>query len=153
MCGINATEKQLSLALSSDDPGVSARAMIDAAGKNGLRLTGLKLDMDGLKAIPKPVIAHVRSDHYVVITSADGSVVKMIDPIDGATTVGVDDFREMWQGVVIAPAKALPKRIACGRLSTSELETIRGTRCVCCPPGNLGDCCENGGTPFDPGGG
>ena len=68
----------------------------------GLAAWGEWQNFDALRAAPKPFIAHIRDDHYVVVltVSADGTV-EAFDPAAGYVRIPEADFRRLWRGNVL----------------------------------------------------
>ena len=70
----------------------------------------MELSIDELKSAPKPLIAHVGSNHFVVVVSytedatsrmtARKGQFTVMDPAKGLTTLTCEDFRQSWTGYV-----------------------------------------------------
>src|ERR1700704_632139 len=73
------------LAVSRD--GVTARAMLDAAGQLGLRGRALKISLDQLAELPRATILHWELAHFVVLDRVIGDKVRIFDPASGERDV------------------------------------------------------------------
>jgi apolipoprotein N-acyltransferase len=82
--------------------GTSMAELARAARSRGSSAWGEWQTFETLQRQPKPVIAHIRDDHYVVVLAfaPDGSV-DVFDPAIGYQRIGADDFRRVWRGYVL----------------------------------------------------
>ena len=55
--------------------GSTMKDLIDAARKMGMAAHSVTADEQGLRALPKPLIAHVENDHFIVVTHTDAKYV------------------------------------------------------------------------------
>ncbi len=99
--------------------------IIKAATKLGFVAKGIRAEMSSLYDIPKPIIAHVRTDqnagHFVVIYKASRRWLRIMDPADGTVrNIDYGAFQGQWSGVLIL---ALP-----GELFTSQNLKVSSTR-------------------------
>jgi len=81
--------------------GTSMTDLISAARSEGFVAWGEHQNLAALRAVPKPVIAHIRDDHYVVVLSVDGNRVDLFDPAAGYTEMAAEAFSRFWQGNVL----------------------------------------------------
>jgi ABC-type bacteriocin/lantibiotic exporter with double-glycine peptidase domain len=87
------------LAVSSD--GVTARAILDAAGQLGLAGRGLKITLDQLAQLPRATILHWELSHYVVFDRMVGNAVRILDPATGERDVPLDEVSRCFTGVAL----------------------------------------------------
>jgi ATP-binding cassette subfamily B protein len=91
---------------STDLRGTNVLGMIQAAEKMGFSAKGVKGGIDALPKIPTPTIAHVilknQYQHFVVIYKVNKRSLEVMDPAFGKITkYTIDDFKEIWSGVLI----------------------------------------------------
>jgi ATP-binding cassette subfamily B protein len=89
--------------------GTTALGLVQAAERLGFTAKGVKGDLAFLGSCPKPAIAHVRlpsgRTHYVVVTKAKGSRIRVFDPADGSLAwQPIEAFAATWTGVAIIMA-------------------------------------------------
>lgn len=87
------------LAVSRD--GVTARAILDAAGQLGLAGRGLKISLDQLADLPRATILHWELAHYVVLDRVIGDKVRIVDPATGERDVAFDEVSRCFTGVAL----------------------------------------------------
>ena len=87
------------LAVSRD--GVTARAILDAAGQFGLAGRGLKVTLDQLTSLPRATILHWELAHYVVLDRVIGDKVRIVDPATGERDVPWDEVSRCFTGVAL----------------------------------------------------
>ncbi|HET7504832.1 MAG TPA: cysteine peptidase family C39 domain-containing protein [Kofleriaceae bacterium] len=87
------------LAVSRD--GVTARAILDAAGPLGLTGRGLKISLDQLAALPRATILHWELSHYVVLDRVVGDRIRIVDPATGERDVSFDEASRCFTGVAL----------------------------------------------------
>ncbi len=80
--------------------------MIAAANKIGLLAKGVKANLEALRQVPQPLIAHVRNPdglhHYVIVTKIKHSNIWIMDPAYGTISKNkLKDFESRWTGVLI----------------------------------------------------
>lgn len=81
--------------------GVSMASLAALARSAGLDAWGEWQNFDALRQIPKPVIAHVRDDHYVVVLTVRDGAVDLFDPSRGYLRMPESDFARLWRGYVL----------------------------------------------------
>ena len=81
--------------------GVSARAIIDAARRQGLRGRGVQADVDDLRLLPRGAILHWRFDHFVVLERVRRTSIDVVDPAAGRRRVPLDAVRRFYTGVAL----------------------------------------------------
>jgi ABC-type bacteriocin/lantibiotic exporter with double-glycine peptidase domain len=94
--------------LSVGRDGVTARAVVEAAGLHGLAGRGVKLDVASLADLPKASILFVDFSHFVVFESFDESGgLRIVDPAYGRRVLTVDEARKSFTGVALVFEKSL----------------------------------------------
>ncbi|PEL85037.1 peptidase domain-containing ABC transporter [Bacillus wiedmannii] len=90
----------------TDRNGTNVYGLIQAAEKLGFSAKGVRGNVESLKEIPLPAIAHVIIDgkllHYVVILEINkkGKVI-VADPGEGIIKYDIKEFNEIWTGVLV----------------------------------------------------
>jgi ATP-binding cassette subfamily B protein len=90
----------------TDQKGTNAWGLVKAAEKMGFTAKGVKGNIDALPTAPLPAIAHVIVkkilQHYVVLYHVKDGMAEYMDPGDGLMhKVSLEEFAEMWTGVLI----------------------------------------------------
>jgi ATP-binding cassette subfamily B protein len=119
------------LALARD--GVTARAILDAAGQFGLSGRGLKISLDGLAELPRATILHWELSHYVVLDRVVGDKVRIVDPAAGERDVSWDEVSRCFTGValVLAPRADFVREKRTGKQAArSYLRELFGERAL-----------------------
>lgn len=91
---------------STDQKGTNILGLIEAATKMGFSAKGVRGEYDALLDVPLPIIAHVVVKkvlhHFVVLYKVTGNSAEYMDPADGKMhTISVDEFKEIWTGVLV----------------------------------------------------
>ena len=89
--------------------GCSLFSMAEAAEDIGFLARGVAVEgIDDLKSVRLPAIAHVGTNHFVVIYAVVGKRVVVADPARGLLRVTLKSFRENWGGtlLLLRPATA-----------------------------------------------
>ena len=86
---------------STDRMGTNIMGLVDAANKLNFDAKGVKGNIDILKKVPKPFIAHIVTEaqlqHYVVVYETKKSFIKLMDPATGKIyKYSYDDFGKRW---------------------------------------------------------
>jgi ABC-type bacteriocin/lantibiotic exporter with double-glycine peptidase domain len=81
--------------------GVTARAMIDAAGQFGMRGRALKIGLDQLAELPRATILHWELAHFVVFDCVIGDKVRILDPETGERDVPLDEVSRCYTGIAL----------------------------------------------------
>ncbi|NKX13359.1 peptide cleavage/export ABC transporter [Bacillus cereus] len=90
----------------TDRNGTNVYGLIQAAEKLGFSAKGVRGNVESLKEIPLPAIAHVIIEgkllHYVVILeiTKKGKVI-VADPGEGIIKYDIKEFNEIWTGVLV----------------------------------------------------
>ena len=93
----------------TDQKGTNAWGLVKAAEKMGFTAKGVKGNVEALRDVPFPAIAHVIVNkvlqHYVVLYRTKDGYAEYMDPGDGLVhKVKIDLFAQMWTGVLILMA-------------------------------------------------
>ena len=88
-------------ALGGTAQGVTARQLVAAAGRLGLRSRGVKLELAQLKFAPRGTILHWEMNHFVVLDKVDRLGARILDPAVGPRRVTWKDLGERCTGVAI----------------------------------------------------
>ena len=96
--------------------GTSAYNLIEGANQIGFRARGVRANIDELKDVILPCIAHVIIDdmykHYIVIYEININKQEIIiaDPDKGIKKISFSKFNDIWTGVLIIlyPVRSLP---------------------------------------------
>src|SRR6266404_2198253 len=123
---VSASDEEVQRLVKMQSGGATMEQLKEAAQSKGVRAWGVKLNADQLNAIPKPFIAHIRPNHYVVVTGVSDGRVEFTDPHRGETYRTNDRFEKIWQGHALIFAKAVPPKLRAQLLTKAEMEGIRG---------------------------
>lgn len=99
--------------------GVSARDLVDGAGRFGLRARGVRLEVSDLGQLPRGAVLHWGFDHFVVFDGTAGPGVRIVDPAAGPQVLPLARFGERFTGValIFEPGEGFAKK----RLSRKSL--------------------------------
>jgi ATP-binding cassette subfamily B protein len=94
--------------------GVSARAIVEAGARHGLRGRGARVEVDDFEHLPRASVLHWNFSHFVVFDRADGDRLHLVDPSFGRRTVTREEAGKAFTGVALvfekseefAPARA-----------------------------------------------
>ncbi|HKP60215.1 MAG TPA: peptidase domain-containing ABC transporter [Polyangiales bacterium] len=81
--------------------GVSARQLVDAARRFGLRARGVKLELEQLRYLPPGSILHWEMNHFVVLESVDRRGARIVDPASGPRRISWSDLAQRCTGVAL----------------------------------------------------
>ncbi len=82
--------------------GVTARAIVDGAGRFGLFARGIKVDVPQVEMLPRGTILHWEFNHFVVFDRVlRGGKLLIVDPAVGTRELSVEEFRQKFTGVAI----------------------------------------------------
>ncbi len=84
-----------------EDIGTSMKGLYEAAWRKGLNPEGILLKSKRLDDVRLPAIAHVDTNHFVVITAASRKDVRIFDPASDDYTLPIQEFRERWDGSLL----------------------------------------------------
>lgn len=91
---------------STDQKGTNILGLIEAANKMGFSAKGVRGELEAIKDVPLPIIAHVIVKkvlhHFVVLYKVSNRSIEYMDPGDGKIhKVSKEDFKGIWTGVLI----------------------------------------------------
>ncbi|HEX8824657.1 MAG TPA: cysteine peptidase family C39 domain-containing protein, partial [Archangium sp.] len=81
--------------------GISARTLIDAGRRMGLRGRAVSIDLTRLPFLPTASVLHWDFNHYVVFERMVGNEVQIVDPAQGRRLVSMEGFSRHFTGVVL----------------------------------------------------
>jgi ATP-binding cassette subfamily B protein len=81
--------------------GISARVLLDAGRKLGLRGRAISIDLNKLSFLPRASILHWDFNHYVVFERLVGGQVQIVDPAQGRQIVSMEGFSRHFTGVAL----------------------------------------------------
>jgi ATP-binding cassette subfamily B protein len=99
--GKHVTLDRVRAALQVSRDGVSARAIVDAAGQLGLSGRALKVGVEDLERLPRATILHWELSHYVVFDRVIGDMIRIVDPATGERDVAMDEVSRCFTGVAL----------------------------------------------------
>ena len=107
--GIRTSLAKIRMTCGCTPDGISIRGLIDGAGEIGLVARGLfskEKDMEGLRRLQHPSIAHITDDggylHYIVIYGTNRKWVKVMDPAEGKfIRMPIGELEKKWSGYLI----------------------------------------------------
>ncbi|MDA2130617.1 cysteine peptidase family C39 domain-containing protein, partial [Bacillus cereus] len=90
----------------TDLQGTNVKGLIEAGERLGFKVKAVKVTkLEDFKDIPLPAIAHVVVGggllHYVVIHKIKNNKVYVADPEKGLVTYLLDEFCQMWTGILV----------------------------------------------------
>ncbi len=98
--GIIIRETELSEYSQTTIRGTSLQGLINAAKHYGFVAWGEKQDIRGLLECPKPLIAHINNNHYIVVEKIRGENIIFFDPELGRANMKLSLFNTIWSGYV-----------------------------------------------------
>lgn len=81
--------------------GTSARVLLEAAKRLGLRGRGISIDLDRLPFLQPATILHWRFTHYVVFERLGKDYVDIVDPVQGRRRVSMEQFSQSFTGIAL----------------------------------------------------
>ena len=81
--------------------GASIDQLMAAAERIGMNARAVKIADHHLTGVTFPAIAHLNSDHYVVVYDADREAVVVGDPAVGIVRHSRSQFQKLWNGVLL----------------------------------------------------
>jgi len=138
--GIEFSDNEVDKILNSAKSGASMEDLGHLAKSKGLKVNGVKLSIEQLKDIEKPLIALIEDPkHYVIITGFEQKGILIIDPENSSKPylMPKKEFKKIWKGHALVFSEVKPEMIT-ALLSTEEMKNLKGKVCFCCPESNNG---------------
>lgn len=112
--------------------GVSARDLLEAARRFGMRTRGVQLEVGDVRYLPKGAVLHWGFDHFVVLDRLERRGTRVIDPAVGPRLVPPSELREKFTGValIFEPTEAFERRRLRRRSLTGYLLRLVAHRAV-----------------------
>jgi RHS repeat-associated protein len=148
--GVELKDKELVRLLPVGPQGLTLEAMRNASRAKGMKLLGARLTGQQLQSAAKPFIAHLRNNHYCVVTGVRGSRIDFIDPHGRETYTSTNRFHVLWDGAALVPEKGVAGIQKSQLLSKAEMKKIIGGHHL--HGDEDGDCAENPASGCDNGG-
>src|SRR5262249_26161144 len=105
--GRHATLEEVRSSMSVGRDGVTARAIIEAAGLFGLHGRGVKIELRDLANVPEASILFIDFSHFVVLEKVDQHGVHIVDPAYGRRTLSAHEANGSFTGIVLLFEKSL----------------------------------------------
>jgi apolipoprotein N-acyltransferase len=99
--GSEVSERDVVALVALQPGGTSMAELASAAHRLGFAAWGEQQNLSALDVTPKPLIAHVRDNHYVVVLATSAAGIDLFDPASGYRRVQRDEFARQWQGRVL----------------------------------------------------
>ena len=93
--------QQIMMLVETTDIGTTLYELSKGARALGFEAIGMELSFAELQNVGLPLIAHVNSNHFVVVCSLQGNRVCLLDPSQGKREVDVVTFQRMWKGYIL----------------------------------------------------
>lgn len=109
--------------------GVSLGRMVDVATECNFNVRPIRAELEYLKEVQTPFIAHWNFNHFVVVTSVDGDRIGVNDPAAGTTVISMAEAGECFTGVLLEmePSERFERRVERARLGLMDImRAMRG---------------------------
>ena len=103
--GVETTIEEIAKLAGTDETGTTMYGLFEAAQSKGLRAVGMRLNLDELKDIAKPIIAHLKSGHFVVVEKIENKEVTITDREGVNRTEQLKEFKRKWDSYVLIIAE------------------------------------------------
>lgn len=98
--GVGTTIEELSRLAHTNDTGTSLEGLAEAARAKGLRAEGIRVPLDALRRVRKPVIA-VSANHFYLLMGFNGPAAVLLSPPNQIFVMPENKLREAWDGRVL----------------------------------------------------
>jgi YD repeat-containing protein len=125
--GKSATLGELSRLAGTDGDGTTMQGLIDAANAKGVTITGVQAE--SVADLPRPFIAYVNENHFVVVRDVREDEVAVSDMGRPETLLPLSEFARVWQGkmaLVDRDADALADNRYARLLDAASLKGAKG---------------------------
>ncbi len=99
--GIDVSISSISHLAKTTDQGTSMKGLADAANQVGLKARGMKLSHHELVKLKPPIIAHVNSNHYLVIEQILDDKLRVVEIDKPSYLMSFSEFEKIWDGYVL----------------------------------------------------
>jgi len=126
---ISLSDLRRRLALSNR--GMTLAQLVSAADQMDLQTRALRIEIDEVRNLRLPAIAHVDGNHFVVLDRVVGRRVTILDPALGRREVTWASFSEIFTGVVLEvfpSPKFVPRGVKKPTISLSLFGRVSGIR-------------------------
>ncbi|MET7426366.1 peptidase domain-containing ABC transporter [Dactylosporangium sp. NPDC005555] len=131
--GRPSTVREVTADLGVARDGLSAHALVEAAGGYGLHARAFSLPPEALADVPTPAVVYWNFNHFVVLERRRRRRVHLLDPVSGRRRLTHEEFAAGYTGVVIGfeprddfrPGRAAPKPLWRRQFLTAALRRYR----------------------------
>ena len=99
--GVETTVEEIAKLAGTDETGTTMYGLFQAAQSKGLRAVGMRLNLEELEDIAKPIIVHFKSGHFVAVEKIEDEQVTITDQEGLNRTLQLKEFRRKWDGNVL----------------------------------------------------
>jgi ATP-binding cassette subfamily B protein len=99
--GRRVSPEEVRTATGTGRDGVDASSIIRAARAYDMRGRGVRVDVDGIRYLPKGAILHWEFNHFVVFERLSRNTVVVVDPALGRRRIPMEKFRQSFTGVAL----------------------------------------------------
>ena len=94
-----------------DKEGTTAYDIVLTLKNYGFEANGLKLTLEDLKEVSRPMILHFSYSHYVLLVKVNKDKATIMDPSKGLIKMSLSELNSVWSGVAITaiPSNAIIK--------------------------------------------
>jgi ATP-binding cassette subfamily B protein len=88
----------------TDRNGTNILGIVEAARRLGFEAKGVRGDLEALREVPLPCVAHVFRNnflHFVVVHGITGQQIVLADPARGILRLPLQEFAGIWTGVLV----------------------------------------------------
>lgn len=84
-----------------DKEGTTAYDIVLTLKNYGFEAKGLKLTIDDIKEVSRPMILHLNSNHYVLLLKLKKGIGTVMNPSKGIEKLSLEELEKNWSGVAI----------------------------------------------------
>jgi ATP-binding cassette subfamily B protein RaxB len=129
--GLSVTVRQLAGRVNTHGSAMTAHDIVQIADEIKVNSRVLRLEPHELEELKTPCILHWKMNHFVVLESASGSKIVIVDPAYGRKTISHTVLSESFTGVALelTPSEAfVPKKISPAISLTSLVRGLKAER-------------------------
>jgi RHS repeat-associated protein len=144
--GVVANEAELAKLAGTDETGTTMQGLIDAAGANGVELTGV--EVQDPRTLPTPFIAFVNGNHFITVEEI-GDTSLAVQDMGLQKKIVAADFVHMWGGQALMVGDAPETARLLDAPSLCGARGGHGNECCDGPQGDDSNCerCPDDGCP------